>query len=73
MSTHIFDPVTLVFDLHSENFNHVYIFFYSIYEDFDILNEFLLWQILSVGINRFDLVTLTFMFFIRFTFSKALT
>ena len=36
--------------------------FNSIFYDFDTSHEFFLWQFLLVGINRFDLVTLTFMF-----------
>jgi hypothetical protein len=36
--------------------------FNSISYDFDTSHDCFLWQILLVGINRFDLVTLTFMF-----------
>ena len=36
--------------------------FNSIFYDFDTSHDFFLWQFLLVGINRFDLVTLTFMF-----------
>jgi hypothetical protein len=36
--------------------------FNSIFYDSDTSHEYFLWQILLVGINGFDLVTLTFMF-----------
>jgi hypothetical protein len=48
--------LTLVFDLHIANFNHAYIFsMVSLCSRILIFHEFLLWQILSVDANRFDL------------------
>jgi hypothetical protein len=42
MVTKDFDVVTLtlVFDPHIENFNHAYIFWIEMYEDFDISHQF---------------------------------
>jgi hypothetical protein len=42
------------------NFNHAYIFW--MIQDFDVSHEYLLWQVLSVGTNSFDLMNLSLTF-----------